>query len=178
MSETSSLLPGESNGLGRRPLRDRIVDAFRSTPQTGRGISTNTSPDHSTAQHEQHSSEATGEPDVRTRLLESYNQAGAACGERRCSHGTFSPQAEDDAGKQPYLEDSGARFGYNGRDLADGAAGRPRGAVDHPESGSGSETPSLMKSSFTFPIDGTKKQYGVSYLQTCERFVARLVLCY
>ncbi|KAJ5793478.1 hypothetical protein N7457_000077 [Penicillium paradoxum] len=172
MSETSSLLPGESDGVGRRPLRDRIVDAFRSTPQTGPGVSTNNSHEHSTTQHEQAGTEEIGEPDVRTRLLESYNQVGPACGERRCSHGTFSPQVEV-AGNSSYNEGSGGRFGYSGHDVADGAAGRPRGIVDHPESSADSETPSQMKSSSTFPIDGTRKQYGVSYSPTCEHSVAR-----
>ncbi|KAJ5480542.1 hypothetical protein N7530_006051 [Penicillium desertorum] len=161
MSETSSLLPGESDGHGRRTLRDRIVDAFRSSPQTGLGISTTSSHENHMAQDSQTGTGVTSEPDVRTRLLESYLQAGPPCGERRCSHGTFSPQVED-VGRRPYTGGSGDAFGYNGHEVADGAAGRPRGIVDHLESVSGSETPSQMKSSFTFPITDTNKQY-ISY---------------
>ncbi|KAJ6143969.1 hypothetical protein N7471_003422 [Penicillium samsonianum] len=161
MSETSSLLPGESDGLGRRTLRDRIVDAFRSSPQTGLGISTNSSHDNYTAQDSQTSTGVTSEPDARTRLLESYLQADPACGERRCSHGTFSPQVED-TGRRSYIGGPGGAFGYNEHEVADGAAGRPRGVVDHPESVPDSETPSQMKSSFTFPITDTNKQY-ISY---------------
>ncbi|KAJ5519620.1 hypothetical protein N7463_000073 [Penicillium fimorum] len=161
MSETSSLLPGESDGVGRRTLRDRIVDAFRSSPQTGLGISTNSSHDNHTAHDSQTSTGVTSEPDVRTRLLESYLQADPACGERRCSHGTFSPQVED-VGRQSYIGGSGDASGYNGDELADGAAGHPRGVVDHPESVPDSETPSQMKASFTFPITDTNKQY-ISY---------------
>lgn len=161
MSETSSLLPGESDGLGRRTLRDRIVDAFRSSPQTGLGISTSSSHGNHTAQDNQTSTGVTSEPDVRTRLLESYLQADPACGERHCSHGTFSPQVED-VGRQSYMGGAGNAFGYNGHEVADGAVGRPRGVVDHPESVSDSETPSQMKSSFTFPITDTNKQY-ISY---------------
>ncbi|KXG46566.1 sulfate transporter [Penicillium griseofulvum] len=160
MSETSSLLPGESDGLGRRTLRDRIVDAFRSSPQTGLGISTNSNHDDHTGHDSQASTGATSEPDVRTRLLESYLQAGPACGERHCSHGTFSPQI--DVGRQAFVGESGNGCGYNGHELADGATGRPRGVVDHPESVPDSETPSQMKSSFTFPITDTNKQY-ISY---------------
>ncbi|CDM28360.1 hypothetical protein DTO013E5_3758 [Penicillium roqueforti] len=158
MSETGSLLPGESDGLGRPTLRDRIVDAFRSSPPTGLGISTNSSHDNNTAHDSQTGTGAPSEPDVRTRLLESYLQPDPVCGERRCSHGTFSPRIED-TGRDSYIGGPGA-FGYNGHELADGAAGRPRGIVDH-ESVSDSETPQL-KSSFTFPINETNKQY-ISY---------------
>lgn len=109
------------------------------------------------AQDSQTGTGVTSEPDVRTRLLESYLQAGPPCGERRCSHGTFSPQVED-VGRRSYVGGSGDAFGYDGHEVADGAAGRPRGIVDHLESVSGSETPSQMKSSFTFPITDTNKQ--------------------
>ncbi|KAJ5135068.1 uncharacterized protein N7515_004346 [Penicillium bovifimosum] len=161
MSETSSLLPGESNGLERRPLRDRIVDAFRSTPQTGLGILTSFTSSHNSAQHDQPDTGRASEPDVRTRLLESYNQVGPVCGERRCSHGTFSPQIGDAEG-HPFIGVPGDQFGYSGPDVSDGAAGRPRGQVDQPESDPDSESPSKMKSSFTLPITDTKKQY-ISY---------------
>ncbi|KAJ5155038.1 sulfate transporter [Penicillium coprophilum] len=161
MSETSSLLPGESDGPARRTIRDRIVDAFRSSPQTGLGISTNSSHGNHTTHDNQTGTGVTSEPDARTRLLESYLQAGPACGERHCSHGTFSPQIGD-VGRQSYLGGSGDTSGYNGHEAAGGAAGRPRGVVDHPESVPDSETPSQMKSSFTFPITDTNKQY-ISY---------------
>ncbi|KGO74447.1 sulfate transporter [Penicillium italicum] len=161
MSETSSLLPGESEGLGRRTLRDRIVDTFRSSPQTGLEISTHSIHDHQTAQGSQTGTGVTSEPDLRTRLLESYLQADPVCGERRCSHGTFSPQVED-GGRQSYIGGPGDALGYNGHEVADAAVGRPRGVVDHPESVPDSETPSQMKSSFVFPITETNKQY-ISY---------------
>ncbi|KAJ5511541.1 hypothetical protein N7453_003644 [Penicillium expansum] len=143
MSETSSLLPGESDGLGRRTLRDRIVDAFRSSPQTGLGISTSSSHDNQTAQESQPRIGVTREPDMRTRLLESYLQADPAC---------------EDVGRQSYIGGPGDAFGYNGHELVDGAVGHPGGVVDHPESVPDSETPSQMKSSFTFPITETNKQ--------------------
>jgi hypothetical protein len=161
MSETSSLLP-ESEG--RRTLRDRIVDAFHS-PQNGLGISTNSS---NTAQRSTQNRTVTGNSsglDVRTRLLESYHSAYPACGERRCSHGTFSPQVED--GRQPYIGESGDGFGYNGHGGTGGAASGPRGIDDHPESCPESETPSQMKSSLTtLSMNDTKKQYGGSQVIT------------
>jgi len=158
MSETSSLRPGESDGS--RTLRDRLVDAFRSPPQAGLGISTTG-----------HQTGSTIEPDVTTRLLDSYNNVDPACGERRCSHGTFSPQVGD-AGRQSYIG-SFDGFGYNGHGVAGGAASRPRGVDDHPESGPESETPSQMKSS-ALSINDTRKQYVESYTQLTSKFVAWL----
>ncbi|KAJ5293668.1 hypothetical protein N7508_008489 [Penicillium antarcticum] len=156
MSETSSLLP-ESDG--RRTLRDRIVDAFHS-PQNRLGISTNSS---NNAQRSTHRRILTGNSsglEVRTRLLESYHNADPACGERRCSHGTFSPRVED--GRQSYIGGSGDGFGYTGTEGTGGTSG-PRGIDDHPESCPESETPSQMKSSLTtLSMNDTKKQY-ISY---------------
>jgi hypothetical protein len=148
MSETSSSRPEESDGP--RTLRDRVVDAFRSAPQAGLGIST-----------VGNQTENTTEPDVTTRLLDSYNHVDPACGERRCSHGTFSPQVEETA-RQSYIE-SFDGFGYNGNAVLASAAGRPRGIDDHPEeSGPESEAPSQMKSS-TLSANDTRKQYGESH---------------
>jgi hypothetical protein len=149
MSEASSLRPGESDGP--RTLRDRVVDAFRSSPQAGLGISTTGN-----------QSGTNSEPDVTTRLLDSYNNVDPACGERRCSHGTFSPQLED-AGRKSYIGFDG--FGYGNGGVA-GAAGRPRGG-NHPESVPDSETPSQMKSS-TLSINDTRKQYADSQIHAYE----------
>jgi hypothetical protein len=159
MSETSSLRPGESDGP--RNLRDRIVDAFRSPPQAGLGISTTGNQSGNTT-----------EPDVTTRLLDSYNNVDPACGERRCSHGTFSPQVED-AGRRSYIGGLDG-FGYNGHCVATSAAGRPRGVDDrHPESVPESETPSQMKSSVLSSND-TRKQYAKSI----QFLMSNLVACF
>ncbi|KAJ5888553.1 hypothetical protein N7495_008594 [Penicillium taxi] len=70
-----------------RSLHDRIADVFRprsSRPNTGINPNNNGAKSPST------------EPDVRTRLLDSYNHSNPVCGERRCSHGTFSPRLVSD----------------------------------------------------------------------------------
>ncbi|CAI7629539.1 unnamed protein product [Penicillium bialowiezense] len=154
MSETSSLRPGESDGT--RTLRDRVVDAFRSPAQAGLGIMTTSSPAGRSGDQTAH----TSQPDVTTRLLDSYNHVDPACGDRRCSHGTFSPQVED-AGRQAYIG-SFDGFGNNRHGVPVNAGGLPRGLAEHPESVAESETPSQLKSSSLLSTNDTRKQY-ISY---------------
>lgn len=155
MSETSSLRPGEPDGP--RTLRDRVVDAFRSPPQAGLGITTTSS----SAGHSGHQATNTIEPDVTTRLLHSYNHVDPACGDRRCSHGTFSPRVEE-AGRQAYIG------GFDGpgnsrHGVSAGANGLPRGIDDHPESSADSETLSQLKTSSVLSVNDTRKQYVRQY---------------
>ncbi|KAK9855074.1 sulfate anion transporter [Penicillium brevicompactum] len=154
MSETSSLRPGESDGP--RTLRDRVVDAFRSPPQAGLGITTSSSP----AGHSGNPTANTSQPDVTTRLLDSYNHVDPACGDRRCSHGTFSPRVED-AGRQAYIG-SFDGFGNNRHGVPIGPGGHSRGIPDHPASVAESETLSQLKTSSMLSANDTRKQY-ISY---------------
>lgn len=144
MSETSSLRPGESDGLRN----------LRSPPQAGLGISTVSS-------HQGQSDNQTmntTEPNVTTRLLDSYNHVDPACGERRCSHGTFSPQIQED-GRQSYIDG----IGSNRHGGSVSAAGHSRGADDYSESGLESEVLSQLKTSSVLSVNDTRKQYVKSY---------------
>ena len=147
MSETSPLLRQEPDP--RRSLHDRIVDVFQHIPshsdidnegiknhQQGLGITTSSG------------------PDARFRLLESYNQSDPVCGERRCSHGTFSPRPGDAEGHK-YLGMLNGRSGY-GAVAATGTASSHFGGggghdddEDLPESRTESEYLSQTKSSLS-----------------------------
>jgi hypothetical protein len=148
MSVTSSLRPGEPDGP--RSLRDRVFDVFRTPPQAGLGITT--APSYSGPMDNRTHSE----PDVTTGLLESYNQVDPVCGERRCSHGTFSPQIED-TGRASYMG-SFDGFGSNRHGVSAGATGFPRRIDELPESGAGSETPSQLKTSSLLSSNDTRKK--------------------
>lgn len=123
-----------------RNLRDRLADIFRSRPF-------NSATDESGVQGAQGLG-ITNEPDVRTRLLESYNRSDPACGERRCSHGTFSPHVET-AERLAYMRSSGSHIANNGIGEAGMASSPFRGGDTRPESHQDSEYTSQMKSSIS-----------------------------
>ncbi|KAJ5106006.1 hypothetical protein NUU61_003353 [Penicillium alfredii] len=156
MFESTPLVRREPDG---RSLRDRVVEMFR--PQSGLRLYSNPTSIHGGA--ENNSSReigTTSEPGVRTRLLESYDHADPICGDRRCSHGTFSPRVED-AERQLYLGQN-QNLGHGGNGEAAAAPNRFADS-DGPEPGADSENLSQMKSSFTaLSMNGNKKLY-ISY---------------
>ena len=94
---------------------------------------------------------------MRTRLLESYDRSDPVCGERRCSHGTFSPRPEG-AERHSYLENSGGD-GYLGVGDAGAASGHFHDYL--PGSRAESEYMSQMKSSLSaLSMNESKKQYA------------------
>lgn len=141
MSESSPLIGQDADEA--RNLRDRLSDIFRSRPLS------ETEPEQVGGRNGQGLG-ITSEPDVRTRLLESYDRSDPACGERRCSHGTFSPHIES---SESYAYNRG---GY-GSEESGAASGLLRGR-DGP-SRQDSEYTSQMKSSFSaLSINDSKKQ--------------------
>jgi hypothetical protein len=156
MSESSPLLREDSEG--HRSLQSRIVNIFRT-------------PGNRTASPGPNSSDdgrgtpglgitTTSEPDARTRLLESYHQADPICGERRCSHGTFSPRPED-AERHGYSVPSSVHFGYNGDEETGATPSHSHGGEDHPGSRPDSEYTSQMKSSLSaLSMNEDKKLYA------------------
>ncbi|KAJ5266875.1 hypothetical protein N7478_009683 [Penicillium angulare] len=152
MSESSPLIGQEADDA--RNLRDRLADIFRPRPLPG------TEPDEGGAQNAQGLG-ITSEPDVRTRLLESYDRSNPACGERRCSHGTFSPHVET-AERHAYLGSSHSRIAGNGTNEAGAASGAFPGDGNS-DSRQDSEYTSQMKSSFSaLSMNDSKKLY-ISY---------------
>ncbi|KAJ5645068.1 hypothetical protein N7507_011079 [Penicillium longicatenatum] len=137
-----------------RNLRDRLADIFRPRPfgsamddrgvQGAQGLG------------------ITSEPDVRTRLLESYDRSDPACGERRCSHGTFSPHIET-AERFAYSRSSGSHIASNGLGEAGMASNPFRGGDGRPESHQDSEYTSQMKSSISALSTQESKKLYVSY---------------
>lgn len=159
MSETSPLLRQESDA--RRSLHDRIVDVFRplSSPRVASGTG---SCDNGGQGQQGLGITTSSEPDARARLLESYNHSDPVCGERRCSHGTFSPRPEN-AERQTYLGTSNGRFGYGG--IGDAATASSHfagsGGDEPPESRLESENTSQMKSSTSaLSVNDQKKLYA------------------
>lgn len=105
------------------------------------------------------------EPDVRTRLLESYDRSGPVCGERRCSHGTFTPRPEE-AERHSYLATSGGVEYPGGRDT-----GAASGHFNDDLSGSHAESEytSQMKSSLSaLSMVESKKQYVKLHEHPCS----------
>ena len=100
MGESSPLLRQESEA--NRSLQDRIVNIFR--PTSSSRIESN---DDSSRNTPGLGVTDASELDARTRLLESYHRSDPVCGERRCSHGTFSPRP-DEAHTSQYHEALGA----------------------------------------------------------------------
>ncbi|KAJ5647932.1 hypothetical protein N7490_004304 [Penicillium lividum] len=137
-----------------RNLRDRLADIFRQRPF---GYAT----DESGVQGAQGLG-ITSEPDVRTRLLESYDRSDPACGERRCSHGTFSPHVETAEriayGGSPSGRNAGNRVGEGGM-----ASGPFPGGDHRPESHQDSEYTSQMKSSVSALSYHDSKKLYISY---------------
>lgn len=136
-SESSPLLRQESDA--RRTLQERIVDVFRPNSRSispagfesaGQGIQSTQGLGITSNSH------------VRARLLESYDTSDPVCGERRCSHGTFSPRPEASE-RQAYLETAGGQFGYGGI----GNSGATSSGDDPNGSRPESEYTSQMKSS-------------------------------
>lgn len=143
MSETSPLLRQESDA--HRSLHDRIVDVFR--PPGSSRVAEGTGFDDNGGQGRRELGITTSsDPDARARLLESYNQLNPVCGERRCSHGTFSPRPGD-AERQTYLGTSNGRFGYGG--VGDAGTSSSHFSGGGPESHPESEYTSQMKSSLS-----------------------------
>lgn len=148
MSESSPLIGQDADDA--RNLRDRLADIFRSRPLPG------TESDESGVQSTQGLG-ITSEPDVRTRLLESYDRSNPACGERRCSHGTFSPHVET-AERYACSGSSRSRSAGNGTDEAGAASGAFPGDEGNSHSGQDSEYTSQMKSSLSaLSINDSKK---------------------
>ncbi|KAF7161933.1 hypothetical protein CNMCM5623_007348 [Aspergillus felis] len=87
MSDSTSL-----QGTGQhRSVRDRIFDVFRTSSSNSLAAINETNPRNSPTY-------TTGGPDARTRLLESYHDGEAVCGQKYCRHGTFSPRPEQQQG--------------------------------------------------------------------------------
>jgi hypothetical protein len=156
MSESSPLLRQDSEG--HRSLQNRILNIFhnpgsrRASPVPNSGDDGRGTPGLGIT--------ASDEPGARTRLLESYHQSNPICGERRCSHGTFSPRPEG-AERQDYSAPSSVHFGYSGNGETGAAPSHPHGGDDHPGSRPDSEDTSQMKSSFTaLSMNEDKKLYA------------------
>lgn len=150
MSESSPLL---CDSEGHRSLQNRIVNIFRN-PGSRRG-----SPGLESSDDGRGSPglgiTTSSEPDARTRLLESYHQSDPICGERRCSHGTFSPRPEESE-RQNYSGTSSVHFGLDGN-----GPSHSHGGDDHPGSRPDSEYTSQMKSSFSaLSMNEDKKLYA------------------
>lgn len=164
MSESSPLLRQDSEG--HRSLQNRIVNIFRSSGSRrafssdegqgvpGLGITT------------------PGEPDARTRLLESYHQSNPICGERRCSHGTFSPRPEE---AERYSATSSVHFGLSSNGLMEGAPSHSHGGDDHSGSRPDSEYTSQMKSSFSALSMNEDKKLYVNYSNCSHPMIRRIV---
>ncbi|KAF4160626.1 hypothetical protein CNMCM6936_003821 [Aspergillus lentulus] len=83
MSDSTSL-----HGTGQhRSVRDRMFDIFRTSSPTSFSAIPEANPRNLPTY-------TTEEPDARTRLLESYHDGEAVCGQKVCRHGTFSPRPE------------------------------------------------------------------------------------
>ncbi|KAJ5723252.1 hypothetical protein N7488_001287 [Penicillium malachiteum] len=154
MSESSPLIGEDADEA--RNLRDRLAEIFRPRPfsqtetdepgvQSARGLG------------------IMSEPDARTRLLESYDRSDPACGDRRCSHGNFSPHIESTE-RVAYLGSSNRHSEANGVGEAGAASDPLRGDDGFPHSRQDSEYASQMKSSSltALSMNDSKKQY-ISY---------------
>lgn len=139
MSDSSPLPRHESDA--RRSLQDRFVDVFRSDSSSM--LSSGYASGHN---GNQGLGITHSESDVRTRLLESYDRSDPACGERRCSHGTFSPRPEG-AERQIYLENPRSQLGYTGVEDTGAASSHFHGGDEPAGSRPDSEYMSQMKSS-------------------------------
>jgi hypothetical protein len=156
MSESSPLLRQGSEG--HRSLQNRIIDILR-TPGSRRASPGPDSRDGGRGSPGLGIT-TTSEPDARARLLESYHQADPICGERRCSHGTFSPRPEG-ADRQDFPVPSSVPFGYNGNDETGATPSHSHGGDDQPGSRPDSEYTSQMKSSLSaLSMNEDKKLYA------------------
>jgi hypothetical protein len=156
MSESSPRLHEDSEG--HRSLQSRIVNIFRTSGNRTASPGPDSSDDGRGTPGL--GITTTSEPDARTRLLESYHQADPICGERRCSHGTFSPRLED-AERHGYSVPSNVHFGYNDNGVTGATPSHSHGGDDHPGSRPDSEYTSQMKSSFSaLSMNEDKKLYA------------------
>ena len=154
MTDSSPLLRQEPDA--RRSIQNRFVHIFRSNSNS-----------RSTSGDESGDSGILGlgitnssEPDVRTRLLESYDRSNPVCGERRCGHGTFSPRPGS-TGRQTRIETSNGRLGQDGTEGAGAGPGHFHDGGDAPGSRSDSEYMSQMKLSLSaFSMNENKKLYA------------------
>lgn len=153
MTDSSPLLREEPDA--RRSIQNRFMHIFRSNSNS-RSISGDESGDSGILGLGITNSR---EPGVRTRLLESYDRSIPVCGERRCSHGTFSPRPGS-AGRQTRTGSSNGRLG---QDRTEGAGAAPKNSHDGddaPGSRSDSEYTSQMKLSLSaFSMNENKKLY-------------------
>lgn len=92
MSDGNTVQPHDA-GVSRT-LRDRVADIFRSSSQPSYSAlpgedspRTNDQPNYG-----QSAEPPSQDPDIRTRLLESYHRREPVCGLESCNHGTFSPR--------------------------------------------------------------------------------------
>ncbi|KAJ6166984.1 hypothetical protein N7470_002431 [Penicillium chermesinum] len=137
-------------------LRSRLSDIFSSR------FSAETGPSRRAEQNTRGLG-ITSEPDVRTRLLESYERSDPVCGERRCSHGTFSPRIET-AETPTYLgftTSNNNHGNYEGGNT--GASSNSFGGNGRPGSDPGSEHLSQMKASLSALSMNESKKLYISY---------------
>lgn len=155
----------------RRSLQDRFVDVFRSNSSSRLSSGYESGRNGTQGLGITHSSE----PDVRTRLLESYDRSDPVCGERRCSHGTFSPRPEG-AERQIYLENSRSQLGYTGVEDTGAASSHFHGGDEPPGSRPDSVYMSQMKSSLSaLSKNEHKKLYAKNpSVSSASTVVARL----
>jgi hypothetical protein len=150
-TESSPLLRQESDA--RRTLQDRIVDVFRPNSRSPAGFEPAGQGIHSTQ-----GLGITGDSHDRARLLESYDSSDPVCGERRCSHGTFSPRPQASE-QQSYLETAGGQFGYGGIGNSGAASGGDDPLASRPES----DYTSQMKSSTALSMNEHQKLYAICH---------------
>lgn len=154
MSESSPLLRQESDTP--RTLQERIIDVFRPNSRSRSPASLGfESPGHGL--NSTQGLGITSDSNVRARLLESYDNTDPVCGERRCSHGTFSPRPEASE-RQSFLGIAGSQYGYGGIGDNIAASGGDDPLGSRPES----EYLSQMKSSVSaLSMNEHKKLYAI-----------------
>lgn len=162
MSGANSL----ADETGSRPsLRDRILGVFRTSSSTSfSGFPDNIPVDDGTQDLDPGVGSLSGEPDARTRLLESYNRHDPLCGQRSCDHGTFSPRPEEHE-NSPWAVRFMQKNGNYGRN--DEVAGDMSNSAQfsRPTSAPRSDTMQSMESSFSTPFPKHRKTL---YVQTSK----------
>lgn len=160
MSESSPLLRQESD---TRTLQERIVGVFRpnSSSRSPAGLEG--------SDHGAHGTQGLGissDSNARARFLESYDTSDPVCGERRCSHGTFSPRPEASE-RQSFLGNSEGQYGYGSIGVLGGAPGGDDPLGSRPDS----EYTAQMKSSTSaLSMNEHKKLYA--YYSRCPRHLS------
>jgi hypothetical protein len=133
MSENTSL-----HGTGQhRSVRDRIFDIFRTSSSNSFAAIPDANPRNLPTY-------TTDGPDARTRLLESYHDGEAVCGQKVCRHGTFSPSPEQQHGV--------LRWNAGRSDLSGDSNGSPSGV--HPDN-----LRSLESSMSALPVKNRNRLY-------------------